>query len=73
MAEDVHLKRYANNAKKPLTSPAAVLQGPPPNPAMLNPDMDDEKRRDSGHHPDVVRSHRPAPQGLATRGSIESV
>ena len=40
MAADIPLKSYKANEAKPLTAPQPVLEGPPPNPAMLNPFID---------------------------------
>ena len=42
MAADVPLQMYKGVDGKELTSPTPVLQGPPPNLAMLNPVLDSE-------------------------------
>ena len=42
MAGDLPLKLYKQNDSKELTSPRPVLDGPPPNLAMLNPVIDPE-------------------------------
>lgn len=42
MAGDVPLKMYKQEESKELTAPKAVLQGPPPNLAMLNPVLDSD-------------------------------
>jgi len=42
MAGDVPLKMYKQDQGKELTAPRPVLQGPPPNLAMLNPVLDSD-------------------------------